>query len=74
MLGGLLFWPLGVLVGRRMKRTQFGVPAGAVNTRMIDAFISVEPSRVARETFSWYSVLTCVLGGYAFARLTVDSR
>ena len=60
------------MVGRRMKRTQFGVPLPAVNTRMIDSFISVEPSRVARETFGWWSVLTCVTGGYFFARATVD--
>ena len=72
LIGGLLFWPLGVMVGRRMKRTQFGVPLPATNTRMIDSFINVEPSRVARETFGFWSVLTCIAGGYLFARQTVD--
>ena len=43
-------------------------------TRWIDWGMSVEPGRAARMHFRWWSTLTCIVGGYIFARMTVDSQ
>ena len=43
-------------------------------TRWIDWGMSVEAGRAARMNFRWYSTLTCIVGGYIFAYMTVDGQ
>jgi hypothetical protein len=73
VIGALLTWPLAVLVGRRWKRTQGGVPAVPFQ-RFIHDFPIVEPTYMARRSFDWGFRLTCISGGLMFAFMTTDKR
>lgn len=73
LMGGLLAWPVGVFVGRRMKMTQGGVPITPVQ-RFVHDFPNLEPSRLARKTFTWWSIGTAVALGYLFAKATTNPQ
>ena len=73
MIGGLLTWPLGVLVGRRMTRYQGGTPIVPYN-RIVHNFINLDPTYYARSTFRFYWLLTCAAGGFMFASYTMNER
>ena len=73
MIGGILAWPLACIVGRRMKVYQGGVPVVPYQ-RFIHDFPNLEPGKAARNTFRWWSLLTSVALGFAFARVTVNQE
>ena len=74
LLGSALCWPIGVLVGRRMKHYQGGVPiVPTLHYRYTHDFVNVEPARASRFFFRWYAVGTAVVGGFLFAYATVDA-
>lgn len=72
-VGGVLSWPLAVIIGRRMKRTQGGVPAYPLQ-RLVHDFANVEPTWWARKTFNQGFRATIVVGGFLFAYFTTDTR
>ena len=75
MLGSVLAWPVAVLVGRRAKHYQFGVPVvPTLHSRFSHDFVNVEPAKASRSFFRWYAVGTSILMGFAFAWCTVDNR
>lgn len=70
-LGGLLAWPVAVMFGRRMNHYQGGVPVVPYQ-RFVHDFPNLEPSRMSRNVFRWWSGLFVVVAGHLFARATVD--
>ena len=72
-IGGAIFWPVAVLIGRRMKRGRGGVPAVPVQ-RFVEDWPNVEPARHARRVFAWYSVGSCVVFGYCFAKFCCNPQ
>lgn len=62
---------MGVYIGRKAQRYQGGVPIVPYQ-RIVHDFPNLEPTHYARKVFRTYSLVTCVLGGIAFAYLTVD--
>lgn len=72
-IGGLLCWPLGVWVGRRMCRTQGGVPAVPLNRFLYD-FINLDPTKFTRSTFRFYWLTTMIGGGFIFGLITTSDR
>lgn len=68
----MLSWPVGVVIGRRMKHTSGGVPWYPVQ-RFVDDFPNVEPSRHARKTFFFWSVGTAVVLGYLLAKVHANT-
>ena len=73
VIGGFLTWPLGVWVGRRMTRTQGGVPKVPIQ-RFVHDFVNVDPTRTARRTFRFWWFSTMAVGGILFAYMTTDDR
>ena len=73
LIGSLLTWPLGVVVGRWSQKTQGGVPRVPIN-RFIHDFINLDPTHYARRRFRRFFVGTCVAGGMLFAFLTTDGN
>ena len=74
ILGSAICWPLGVMIGRRAKHYQGGVPVVPTYVRFHYDFINVEPSRAGRLAFRWWAVGSALIGGYIFARMTTDNQ
>jgi hypothetical protein len=70
-IGYMLTWPLAVWVGRWAKSYQGGVPVVPYQ-RFVHDFPNVEPAALARKTFRWWFIGTCVAGGLLFANYTVS--
>ena len=73
IVGGVVFWPIACVFGNRMKRYQGGVPVVPYQ-RFVHDFPNLEPTRLSRATFRNWSVASCVLAGFIFARMTVDPQ
>lgn len=71
--GAVITWPLAVLVGRRMKVTQGGVPQYPLQKYVPD-FINVEPAHLARKKFNKGFYGTMFVGGLLFAFTTMNQR
>ena len=65
--GALLGWPLAVLVGKRAQTYQGGV-AVVPYQRWVHDFPNVHPMRTTWRFFRRWSLATCALSGYTFAR------
>jgi hypothetical protein len=66
-------WPVAVLLARRSKVSQGGVPVVPYN-QFVHDFINVEPGAYARKRFNRTFYGTIFLGGFLFAMATVDHR
>jgi hypothetical protein len=66
-MGGAIFWPFAVLIGRRMKHGRGGVPAVPVQ-RFVEDWPNVEPARHARRVFAFWSIGSSLVFGYCFAK------
>lgn len=73
VLGSLLSWPIAAMVGRSFKTSKGGVPEVRLN-RWVHDFPRPEPGRSARLIFRFYSVISCVTMGLAFAHYTTNSE
>ena len=65
--GALLGWPLAVLVGKRAQTYQGGV-AVVPYQRWVQDYPNVHPTRTTWRFFRRYSMATCFVTGYAFAK------
>lgn len=71
IIGFMLTWPLGVVMGRRAQRQDSGVPTIPFN-RFKHDFINLDPSSYARRVFRFTFLKWCSAGGVLFAFMTVD--
>jgi len=60
-------WPVAAAIGRRWKVTRGGVPVVPLNRHVHD-FPNIDPGRVARLNFRFYSVIPAIALGYVIAR------
>lgn len=67
VVGSTIAWPVATAIGRAMKTTRGGVPAVRLN-RWVHDFPQPEPGRSSRLIFRWYTVMSCAMIGYIFAR------
>ena len=73
MLGSALFWPFAVLIGRRAKHNRGGVPVYPVQ-RFVEDWPRVEPTRIARKAFAWWSIGSSLVAGYLFAKYWMNDK
>ena len=73
LIGFMLTWPLGVVVGRWVKSTSMGTPLVPLN-RFKHDFINLDPSVHARKLFRRSFFATCCVGGIAFAYSTINTN
>lgn len=66
LVGALLSYPLGILVGRKFRSSNGGVPALA-SPMMNPNFISGDPLKKIKNNFYFGLIMTCALGGAIFA-------
>lgn len=64
-------WPVAAAIGRRWKVTRGGVPVVPLNRHVHD-FPNIDPGRVARLNFRFYSVIPAIALGYMIARQVTD--
>lgn len=64
-------WPFAAMLGRAMKTTKTGVPIVPIN-RWIHDFPNIEPGRIARITFRYYSIGASIILGWCAARYITD--
>ncbi len=70
-LGSALFWPVAVLIGRRMKRFKGGVPV-VPQQRFNEDWPNVQPATLARRTFYYWGFGSSIAFGYVFAKYMVN--
>ena len=73
MAGGMLFWPVACMIGKRAKRYQTGVPV-VPQQRFIHDFPNVDPTTRARTAFRFNSFWSAALFGFCFAQYMSDNR
>ena len=66
-LGAALAWPVAVLIGRRAQVYQGGVPVVPYQ-RWVHDHPNVDPTRSIRRAFRRYTIATCGIAGFIFAR------
>ena len=71
LIGGILFWPVACMIGRRMRVTRGGVPQVPLNRHVHD-FPNVDPGFVARKWFRFYAFGSSTVAGFIFARAITD--
>jgi hypothetical protein len=71
--GAVLFWPIACMIGRRSKRYTGGTPIVPYQ-RFINDFPNLEPARLSKVTFKWWSYGSMIIFGYVFAQATTDNR
>jgi len=73
LVGASLCWPVGVVIGRRMKSYQGGVPVVPYQ-RFVHDFPNLEPITQSSKTFRLWSLGVCVTLGYWIAKYTVNPQ
>ena len=73
LLGAILTYPLGLLVGRKFRSSNSGAPAIA-NPMMNPYFHSGDPLKKIRYNFYFGLIATCALGGAVFAYAVKGTR
>ena len=73
VVGGMLFWPVACVIGRRAKVYQGGVPV-VPQQRFIHDFPNVDPTHRSKRTFRTWSFWSACLVGYLFANHMSDNR
>jgi len=71
ILGCAIFWPVGVLVGRRAKISSTGVPVVPMN-RYVTQYPNTEPMFAAWKRFRKFSYFTTLTLGAVFAWYRTD--
>lgn len=73
LTGAVLFWPIACIIGRRSKRYSGGTPVVPYQ-RFINDFPNLEPTRLSKVTFRYWSFGTSIVFGYVFAQQVTDNR
>ena len=73
LIGAILTYPLGLLVGRKFRSSNSGAPAIAA-PMMNPYFHSGDPLKKIRYNFYFGLITTCVLGGAVFAYAVKGTR
>mmetsp|Transcript_17467 Transcript_17467/g.12471 ORF Transcript_17467/g.12471 Transcript_17467/m.12471 type:complete len:211 (-) Transcript_17467:72-704(-) len=69
--GSVLAWPIGVFIGRWSKKNAGGVPV-VPYSRYVPDWPNVNPTAKSSRNFRLFSLATCLLGGFLFAKATTN--